>query len=170
MRRTIRNLLGLTAATAVIAVGVPALTSSASATSFASATSAATLTAGSAASSDYDEYWGSYYSKYFNGSRAKARGHVWSDDSDRIHVQGKLYDKSSPSWLCGYAQVKFENEDGDENTRWARKCGSGGYQSFHFSAHDVDNVQVRVCYWDNHNAKKKSCGKWYYIYEVDGDE
>src|SRR4051812_31072315 len=131
MRRTIRNLLGLTAATAVIAVGAPALTSSAS---------AATLTASagaSSASSDYDEYWGSYYSKYFDGSRARANGHVWSDDSDKVHVQGKLYDKYSPSWLCGYAQVKFENEDGDENTYWSKKCGASGYQSFHFSAHDV---------------------------------
>jgi hypothetical protein len=167
MRRTIRNLLGLAAATAVIAVGVPALTSSASAATLTASAGASSV---SSTSSDYDEYWGSYYSKYFDGSRAKAKGHVWSDDSDRIHVQGKLYDKYSPSWLCGYAQVKFENEDGDENTYWSRQCGGSGYQSFHFSAHDVDNVQVRVCYWDKHHASKKSCGKWYYIYEVDGDE
>jgi hypothetical protein len=55
-------------------------------------------------------------------------------------------------------------------TRTATRTSAGPESSFHFSAHDVDNVQVRVCYWDNHNAKKKSCGKWYYIYEVDGDE
>ncbi|MFF5205123.1 hypothetical protein [Streptosporangium sp. NPDC000396] len=160
MRHTIRNILGLAAATAVIAVGAPALTSSAS---------AATLTASSTAS-DYDDYWGSYYSKYYNDSRARAKGHVWSDDADRIHVDGRLYDKYSPYWLCGYVQVKFENADGDESTYWAKKCGSSGYKYFHFAQQDVDNVQVRVCYWDENQGKKKLCGKWNYIYEIDGDD
>ncbi|WP_326826527.1 hypothetical protein [Streptosporangium sp. NBC_01756] len=160
MRRTISTLLGLAAATAVIAAGAPVLATSAS---------AATVTASTTAS-DYDDYWGYDYSKYYDGSRAKAKGRVWSDGSDRIHVQGKLYDKYSPSRLCGYAQVKFENEDGDETYYWARKCGSSGYGSFHFANHDVDNVQVRVCYWDNHQDKRKYCGKWDYIYEADGGD
>ncbi len=160
MNRTVRSLLGLAAATAVLAVGVPALTSSAS---------AATATA-SSASSGYDDYWGPYYSKYYDDSRAKASGHAWSDGSGRIHVQGRLYDKYSPQWLCGYVQVKFENEDGDESYYWAKQCGSNGYRSFHFWEQDTDNVQVRVCYWDNSQAKRKYCGKWDYVYEADGGD
>ncbi|MGV9774781.1 hypothetical protein [Streptosporangium sp. NPDC003464] len=161
MRRTTRTLMGLAAATAVIAAGVPALATSAS---------AATLTASTTATSDYDDYWGYDYSKYYDDSRAKAKGRVWTDGFDRVHVRGKLYDKYSPSWLCGYAQVKFENEDGDESYYWSKKCGSSGYQNFHFWKDDVDNVQVRVCYWDNNQAKKKLCGRWDYVYEVDGDD
>ncbi|MEV7010109.1 hypothetical protein [Streptosporangium sp. NPDC051022] len=160
MNRTIRSLMGLAAATAVIAVGVPALTSSAS---------AATFTAGKAASAYDVDYWGPYYSRYFDGSRAKATGRVWDDNSDRVHVQGKLYDKNSPQWLCGYVQVKFENLDGDETYYWAKQCGSSGYRSFHFAEDDVDNVQVRVCYWDNSQAKRKYCGNWDYIYQSDDD-
>ncbi|WP_248959863.1 hypothetical protein [Sphaerisporangium perillae] len=161
MRRSIRNILGLAAASAVIAVGVPAIASSASAAT-------ATKTA-SASSYDYDDYWGYYYSKYYDGSRAKAKGHVWEDEDGRFHVEGKLYDKYSPGWLCGYVQVKFENEDGDDSTYWAKKCGSSGYRSFHFAEEDVDNIQVRVCYYDNHHGTKKYCGRWNYVYETDSE-
>ncbi|GGL00900.1 hypothetical protein Sme01_40950 [Sphaerisporangium melleum] len=160
MRRSIRNILGLAAASAVIAVGVPALAGSAS---------AATATTTSA-SADYDDYWGYYYSKYYNGSRAKAKGHVYEDEDGDFHVEGRVYDKNSPGWLCGYVQVKFENEDGDDSTYWAKKCGSSGSRYFHFSEEDVDNIQVRVCYWDNYKHAKKYCGRWNYIYEADGDE
>ncbi|WP_326646156.1 hypothetical protein OG884_16025 [Streptosporangium sp. NBC_01755] len=161
MRRSISKLLGLAAATAVIVIGVPALATPAS---------AATLTAGPAASSDYDESWGSYYSKYYDDSRASAKGRVWTDDDDRVHLQGRVYDRYSPNRLCGYVQFKFENHDGDENYYWARKCGSQGYTPFHFSEEEVDNLQVRVCYWDRSDAKKTLCGRWRYIYEVDGEE
>ncbi|WP_433247878.1 hypothetical protein ACQPYK_47805 [Streptosporangium sp. CA-135522] len=160
MRRTTRTILGLAAATAVIAAGAPAFASSASA--------ATTATAATAA--DGHDYWGYDYSKYYDDSRAKAKGSVWVDGADRVHVQGRLYDKYSPVWLCGYVQVKFENADGDESISWAKKCGSSGYQPFHFWQDDVDNVQVRVCYWDNAHAKKTLCGKWDYVYEVDGDD
>ncbi|GHH65911.1 hypothetical protein GCM10017673_10770 [Streptosporangium violaceochromogenes] len=159
MNRTTRSLLGVAAATAVLAIGVPALTSSASAT---------TATASAAAA--FDESWGPYYSKYYNGSRAKARGEVSTDNSDRVHVEGRLYDKYSPPWLCGYAQVKFENEDGDEYYYSAKKCGSNGYRPFHFVRHDVDSVQVRVCYWDNGHGKRKLCGPWDYVYQADSGE
>ncbi|MET8142625.1 hypothetical protein ABZU32_20145 [Sphaerisporangium sp. NPDC005288] len=162
MHRSIRNVLGLAAASAVIAVGLPALATSASAAT-------ATKTA-SASSYDFDDDWGYYYSKYFNGSRAKARGTVYEDEDGDFHVEGRLYDKSSPGWLCGYVQVKFENEDGDDSTYWAKKCGSSGSRYFHFSSDDVDNISVRVCYWDNHHAAKKYCGRWNYVYESDGDE
>ncbi|MER5317915.1 hypothetical protein [Streptosporangium roseum] len=160
MRRTTRTLLGLAAATAVIAAGAPVLATSAS---------AATVTASTTAASDYD-YWGYDYSKYYDDSRAKAKGRTWVDRFDRVHIEGRLYDKYSPSWLCGYVQVKFENADGDETYYWAKKCGSSGYQPFHFRQDDVDNVQVRVCYWDNNQAKRKLCGKWDYVYEVDGGD
>ncbi|MER7210813.1 hypothetical protein [Streptosporangium sp. NPDC000239] len=159
MNRTIRSLLGVAAATAVLAVGVPALTSSASAATTGTATAGAL---------DVD-FWGSYYSKYRNGSRAKANGQVW-DDGSEVHVQGRLYDKNSPWRLCGYVQVKFENADGDESYDWARQCVSSGYRSFHFSEEDVDNVQVRVCYWERPGAQRVSCGRWNYIYEADDDE
>ncbi|MEV4094088.1 hypothetical protein [Streptosporangium saharense] len=160
MNRTIRSLLGVAAATAILAVGVPALTTSAS---------AATTGAATASASDVD-FWGSYYSKYRNGSRAKASGRVWDDGDSEVHVQGRVYDSNSPSWLCGYVQVKFENTDGDESYEWARQCGSSGYRSFHYSEEDVDSVQVRVCYWDKHQAKRVYCGRWNYIYEADNDD
>ncbi|MEO3814379.1 hypothetical protein ABGB17_35735 [Sphaerisporangium sp. B11E5] len=157
MNRSIRNILGLAAASAIIAVGVPAVASSAS---------AATAPA-SAGSFEFEDDWGYYYSKWYDHSRAKAKGHVWEGHDGRIHVSGKVYDKFSPWWLCGYAQVKFENEDGDESTYWAKKCGSSGYRSFHFAEHDVDSVQVRVCYWNEHQDKKKYCGRWDYVFEAD---
>lgn len=160
MRRSISRILGLAAATAVIAIGVPAL-----------ATPASAATAAPTASNSYDEEsWGYYYSKYYDDSRAGARGSVWVDDDDRLHVRGRLYDKYSPNWLCGYAQFKFETHDGDENYSWARKCGTSGYQNFHYVADEIDNLQVRVCYWDKHDAKKTLCGKWRYIYEVESDD
>ncbi|WP_433369745.1 hypothetical protein [Streptosporangium sp. CA-115845] len=161
MRRSISKLLGLAAATAVIAIGVPALASPAS---------AATTTAGPAASSDYDEFWGSYYSKYYDDSRASAKGRVWTEDDDSVHVQGRVYDRYSPGWLCGYVQFKVEDHEGEESYYWARKCGSQGYTPFHFVREEVENLQVRVCYWDKHDAKRTLCGKWRYIYEVDGEE
>ncbi|MEV6979795.1 hypothetical protein AB0M95_00775 [Sphaerisporangium sp. NPDC051017] len=160
MRRSIRTMLGLAAATTVLAVGVPALATSANA-----ATTTKTV-----ATLDFDDSWGYYYSKYYNGSRAKARGDVWEDDDARIHVSGKLYDKNSPNWLCGYVEVKFENTDGDDSTSWAKKCGSSGYRSFHFYADDVDTAQVRVCYFDNFHNKKVYCGRWDYVYEADDQE
>ena len=150
------NILGLAAASAIIAVGVPAVAASASA-----ATAPASST-----SFDYDR-WGSYYSKWYKHSRAKAKGNVWEHHDGRIHVSGKLYDNNSPWWLCGYVQVKFENEDGDESTYWAKKCGSHGYRSFHFAEDEVDSVQVRVCYWNEHQDKKKYCGRWNYVYEAE---
>ncbi|WP_405142969.1 hypothetical protein OG589_36655 [Sphaerisporangium sp. NBC_01403] len=159
MRRSIRNMLGLAAASAVLVVGIPAMASSASA--------ATTTKAASASSLDFDDFWGYDYSKYFHGSRAKAKGHVYEDNDGSFHVEGKLYDKNSPNWLCGYVQVKFENSDGDDSTYWAKKCGSSGYRYFHFYEDDVDNIQVRVCYYDNSHGTKKYCGRWDYIYEAD---
>lgn len=161
MRRSIRNTLGLAAASAALVVGIPALATSAGAT-------AKTATTASY-DHDYDENFGWHYSKWYDGSRAKAKGHVY-DDGDYFHVEGKLYDKYSPSWLCGYVQVKFENADGDESNYWAKKCGSSGYKNFHFQEDDVDNIQLRVCYYDQHHSAKKYCGRWDYIYETDEDE
>ncbi|GII81452.1 hypothetical protein Sru01_64340 [Sphaerisporangium rufum] len=163
MRRSIRTALGLAAASTVIAVGAPAVAASA-------ATAATTTTASATAASFDRDFWGPYYSKYFHGSRAKAKGSVYEDHHGNIHVEGKVYDKGSPWWLCGYVQVKFENEDGDESTYWAKKCGSSGYRYFHYYQDEVDSIQTRVCYWDNHQAKKKYCGRWNYIYEADGEE
>ncbi|MFF0308801.1 hypothetical protein ACFYSC_15320 [Streptosporangium sp. NPDC004379] len=171
MRTTARTLLGLAAAAAVLAA-TPALASPASAATLASGTAAATTaTAVTAPGHDYDDRWGPYYSKYFGHSRAMAaRGGVWTDDSDRVHVEGRLYDRYSPSWLCGYVQVKFEDTDGDESTYWAKKCGSSGYRSFHFASEDVDSAQVRVCYWHQGEGRTKMCGRWNYVYEADGDD
>ncbi|GII84853.1 hypothetical protein Ssi03_28430 [Sphaerisporangium siamense] len=161
MRRSIRTILGLAAATTVLAVGAPALATSAS---------AATTKAGASVLDDFEDSWGYDYSKYFHGSRAKARGDVWIDRADRLHVSGRLYDKDSPRWLCGYVQVKFENTDGDESVDSAIKCGSNGYRTFHFWERDVDNAQVRVCYWDDSRDKKVYCGRWDYVYEADQDD
>ncbi|MGV9532376.1 hypothetical protein ACWDR9_01760 [Streptosporangium sandarakinum] len=170
MRTTARTLLGLATATALLAV-TPALASPASAATLAAGTAAASTTATTTASHDYDDSWGPYYSKYFGHSRAMAaRGQVWTDHSDRVHVEGRLYDRYSPSWLCGYVQVKFENSDGDESAYWAKKCGSSGYRSFHFASDDVDSAQVRVCYWNQNEGRTKMCGRWNYVYEADGDD
>ncbi|MEU8266088.1 hypothetical protein AB0B89_02890 [Sphaerisporangium sp. NPDC049002] len=157
MRRSVRTLLGIAAASTVLAVGVPAFASSASASTQGTARKVLLE----------DDFWGYNYSKYFHGSPAKAKGHVYEENDGSFHVEGKLYDKNSPNWLCGYVQVKFENEDGDESTYWAKKCGSSGYRYFHFYEDDVDNIQVRVCYYDNNHGTKKYCGRWDYIYEAD---
>ncbi|MDH2425483.1 hypothetical protein [Sphaerisporangium sp. TRM90804] len=160
MRRSLRTTLGLAAVTAVIAVGVPAAASASAVTTPATAPT-------TASGFGWEDSWGSYYSKYYNGSRAKAKGHVWEDKKGRMHVDGKLYDKHSPWWLCGYTQVKFEDEDGEESTYFAKKCGSHGARYFHFYEHDVDSIQVRVCYYNDKFDKKKSCGRWNYIYETE---
>jgi hypothetical protein len=165
MSRIARTLLG------IAAVGTTTLALTLSGTvahAAAPATPAAAPVAASAPADHYDEWYGPYYSKWFHESRAKAtKIHVW-DDGDKVHVKGKLYDKYSPWWLCGYVQVKFENEDGDDKTYWAKKCGTHGYKNFHFYEHDVDTVQVRACYWNDKLHKKVLCGKWDYIYEADG--
>ncbi|GAA5081834.1 hypothetical protein HNP84_000079 [Thermocatellispora tengchongensis] len=160
MRRTTRTLLGIAAVSATaFALALPATAANAATPAAASATA-------TASGYDYDEYWGPSYSKWAHDSRAKAHGRVWSH-GDKVHVEGKLYDKHSPWWLCGYVQIKFEDEHGDEKTYWAKKCGSNGYKYFHAWEHDVETVQARVCYWNEKFHAKKYCGKWEYIYEAD---
>jgi hypothetical protein len=161
MRRSVRNLLGLAAASAVIAIGLPAaVASSANAAT-------ATKTASASSSYDYNEYWGPYYSKWYHDYRAKARGSAYEDGDGQIHVSGKLWDKGSPKWLCGYIEVKFENSDGDEKYFTDYKCGSNGYKGFDYYWDDVDTASVRVSYWDYYHHKRVYAGKWNYVYESD---
>ncbi|MCG5215742.1 hypothetical protein [Streptosporangium sp. KLBMP 9127] len=173
MRRTTRTLLGLAAVSATaLALALPA--SAASASTVSAGGPSATIgtggpsatTVGTGVRADFEDFWGSYYSKRYNDARARARGEV-STSGSRVHVEGRVYDKNSPWWLCGYVQVKFEDEDGEEETRAAKKCGSDGYRSFRFSERHVENVQVRVCYWNERTDSKKYCGRWDYIYEAD---
>src|ERR1700730_11347712 len=87
MNRAIRTLLGVTATAGIVVLGVPALSSAASA----STTSAAGIT--STASASAFEKWGPYYSA---NELAWAKGtiRVESDeDTNTVDVKGKLHDE-----------------------------------------------------------------------------
>jgi hypothetical protein len=165
MHRSVRHLLGFAATAAVIAIGLPAAAASANAATL--TTTAASSASSATTANDFDEYWGPYYSKWYNGSQAKARGHAYDDGDGNIHVTGKLYDKHSPKWLCAYIEVKFENSDGDDRYFHDYKCGDHGYKSFDYYWDDVDNASVRVSYYDYYHHQRKYAGKWYYVYESD---
>ncbi|WP_188195237.1 hypothetical protein [Nonomuraea sp. SYSU D8015] len=153
MHRAIRALIGLAAATAVIATGAPA----------ASAASAPAGTAPTSADS-----WGPYYSKYYEGWRAHATGAAYMDHNGRLVVGGKLYDRGSPTRLCGYVQIRYEDfEPDDRGAQFysAKHCGRG-YRGFRFSEFGAGRASVRACYTDSHRGRHL-CGKWHYVYDSD---
>jgi hypothetical protein len=155
MRGTVRNLLGLAAATAVIAVAVPATASPAG------ASAAAKPLASSV------DYWGPYYSSYYNDSRVKVKGAVYLDEYDRVNVSGKLYDKGTPSYMCGYLQVKFGLLHGGGHVYTVKHCGTG-YTPFRYWEYEAETVQVRACYWNEGQETKTLCGRWNQAYPADG--
>ncbi|GLW11178.1 hypothetical protein Misp01_63060 [Microtetraspora sp. NBRC 13810] len=166
MRRLTRALLGMAAVGATsLALVLPATTAATAATT--TAVTAQTSAAVTAQTSAADRLLSS--SRWWNGdSRAQTAGRVWNT-GDRVYVEGRVQDKNSPTWLCGYTQVRFEEEDGDEKGYWARKCGSDGSNYFRFSRYDVQDVRVRTCYWDTRYDTTRLCGRWDYVYEGDRD-
>ncbi|GAA3153100.1 hypothetical protein GCM10010466_50110 [Planomonospora alba] len=167
MHRSIRRLLGLTAACGALAAGgAAALTAAAEATAPAAAAAAGFR-------ADPPERWGPVYSRYHEGSRAYAVGRYLVDEEhgDRFVVDARLYDKGSPSWLCAHLEVKFEGDDLDRSY-WARKCGSAGFARFSraVTGFGVTHVSARVCYWDDETERKKYCGKWVYLYSGGEEE
>jgi hypothetical protein len=164
MRSSIHRLFGLAAVTAVVAIGVPAVTSAAN------ASEARRLDSSSEARRSGDDGWSMYYSKYYEGARAHARAKWYIDKNGRIIVGGKLHDRGSPSRLCGYVQVRFDDyltEDRDAQYYSAKHCGSG-YKNFRFSEFDAGTADLRVCYTDAFRGRHL-CGTWQRIYANQGD-
>ncbi|MFJ2031755.1 hypothetical protein [Streptosporangium sp. NPDC087985] len=164
MRRSVRNLLGLAAVTATIGIGIPAATTTASAS-----------TAGvSSASADNNPDWGPYSS---TNSLAKASGYidvVFNDEtSDSVRITGKLwgFDRTyNPSGRCAYVRFRIEYWNHDEGD-WSsslksyKYCGAGGYKQFDFSRQDVGKAQVQVCQIGQYSRRPTRCGSWYPLAE-----
>ncbi|MDP4509637.1 hypothetical protein [Nonomuraea turcica] len=164
MRRSIHQLLGLAAATAAIAIGVPA------AATAANASEARHLDTTSQSRSFDAGPWGFYYSKSYEGGHAYARARSYVDGNGRIVVGGKLYDKRSPQRLCGYVQVRYDNfqpDDREPQYYSAKHCGSG-YRDFRFSEFGANTADLRVCFTDAYRGRHL-CGKWKRIYTSQGD-
>ncbi|MFC4056777.1 hypothetical protein ACFOWE_00575 [Planomonospora corallina] len=165
MHHPIRRLLGLTAACAIAVAGGSAVLSPAG---------AATAPVTAAFQDDPSGRWGPIYSRHYGGSRAHAVGRYELDEEhgDKFTVQARLYDRGSPSRLCGYLEVKFETDD-DERVGGAKRCGPKGFAPYGLvlTGSDVPiHLSARVCYWDTVTESKKYCGKWVYVYSASEEE
>ncbi|WP_182898837.1 hypothetical protein [Microbispora sp. H10830] len=153
MHRSIRHLLGLAAASAIVACGLPAFTSTAH------------------AADDLSADWGPVYSDYYGNGRAMARGRVWdNEDNDSFNFEARLYDRNSPARLCGYLHMRIDT-DGELWEPTIKKCGPAGFTPFTIKAWEEDipdSIRVRVCYWDTGTRTVTSCGKWRYAYRKVG--
>ncbi|MEZ0074604.1 hypothetical protein [Planotetraspora sp. GP83] len=170
MRRSVRTVIGLAATTAALAIGVPALSTAANA-STASAASA---------SSDYDGYWGPYWS---SNHLAKAKGYIDvnydDDESNSVHITGKLWDldhrTEGEGGKCAYIKFRVQNWD-DEEDDWSssfksyKYCGAGGYKQFSFYRYDVAQVQAKVCQIGLHSSYPVKCGSWNDLYNAYDDD
>ena len=164
MRRSIRTVLGLAAATASIAVAVPALSTAASASTLSSAPHHA--------SSDYNRSWGTYSSS--NGL-ARANGFIAVDysrrDDNKTRVTGRLYDldrrTSRQGGKCAYIQFRFQDFHGRWSTNSYKNCGTRGYKPISLTRYDVEEAQVRVCQAGLYNNVLTRCGSWRELYEAD---
>jgi hypothetical protein len=147
MNRTIRTLLGATATAGILALGVPALSTAASA----STTSTAGVTS-TASASNFDN-WGPYFS-YNN--KAKAKGTIsvdYNDDqSNSVEVQGKLWDLDHRTYQqggkCAYVEFTIhhfgDESDDDADTESYKWCGAGDFLRFDFQSDDVESIDVQV--------------------------
>ncbi|MEU6407178.1 hypothetical protein [Microbispora sp. NPDC046933] len=166
MHRSIRHLLGLAAASAVIACGLPALASTAHA-----ATTTTTTATTTARSDDLSADWGPVYSAYYGNGRAMARGRVWDNEDDgSFNFEARLYDRNSPARLCAYLQMRLD-VDGVKDLHTAKKCGPVGYAPYRMGVWEEDipdSIAVRVCYLDTVTRTVKLCGKWSYAYRKVG--
>ncbi|ETK35156.1 hypothetical protein [Microbispora sp. ATCC PTA-5024] len=167
MRRSVRNILGLAAVTAAVAVGVPALSTAAN---------ASTASAASSHSSDYDDYWGPYWSW---NHLAKAKGYIDvnydDDESNAVHITGKLYDLDHRTYgqggKCAYIKFRVSSWD-DEEDDWSssiksyKYCGAGGYKAISFWRYDVAQVQAKVCQVGLYSNYPVKCGSWHDLYNA----
>ncbi|MFF4777174.1 hypothetical protein [Microtetraspora fusca] len=165
MRRSIRNLLALSAVGATVALGVPAAATAASA-------STATTAGAASASAGNNPYWGPYWSK---GRFAKANGYIdvyWDDDtSNSVQVTGKLWDLDSRTerqgGKCAYVRFRFQDLDDVDDVSPSFKsykyCGAGGSKSFSVQRSDLRSVQVQVCQIGLYGRYPTKCGYWYWL-------
>jgi hypothetical protein len=121
---------------------------------------------GAAQSTSEDVQWGPVYSAPFQGSRARADGRTWDDeDNGSFNAVARLYDRNSPSWLCGYLQIKMTNPDEWDEPRYhtVKKCGPNGHGRFQIRAWEEEvpeTITIRVCYWDQRTGRPTRCGAW----------
>ncbi|WP_327048636.1 hypothetical protein OG320_12550 [Microbispora sp. NBC_01189] len=172
MRRSIT--LGLAAATAVTALGLPALTTAASA-----APASAAASASHHDDWDYSEWWGTYWS---SNHLAKAKGHIDvnydDEESNRVHLTGKLYDLDNRTYRHGgkCAYIRFRVQDWeDSEDDWSssfksyKYCGAGGYKQINFWRYDVAQVQAQVCQIGLNSRFPVKCGRWQELYNAYDD-
>mgnify|MGYP006976766085 CR=1 FL=1 len=165
MRRSIRTLLGVTAAAGIVALGVPAL----------AAPAAASSASGTAASTAQFRHWGPYFSA--NG-KAKAQGTVfvkWSPHrkGNVVQVKGRLTDRDFRTLEQGgkCALVRFQlHYKGEPKFAWIigpsyRWCGADkAPRSFSFTDRDVDGIRAQVCQVPKFGGAAISCGTYKPVY------
>ncbi|GAA0435023.1 hypothetical protein Acor_32370 [Acrocarpospora corrugata] len=161
----IRKILGLTAVTAILTVGVSGV-----AATTANASPAKTQTvADSPHDWGYEEDWGSYYS---HGGKAKAKGWIDVDyskhEDNKVRVSGSLYDLDHRGSKCAFVKFRTNDWDGHEfdwDNFWSYKeCG--WKKSFKFTKYDVSQIQVQVCQINKHGGAPYKCKGWNTIYSA----
>ncbi|GIH26944.1 hypothetical protein Aph01nite_52540 [Acrocarpospora phusangensis] len=159
----VRQILGATAATAILAFGAIGLTSTPA--------SAAPTTSAKIASADwdYDDDWGSYWSW---NHKAKAKGWIEVEydhhEDNKVEVGGKVYDKDHRNSKCGYVKFRSYDWDGgkwDWDHVWGYKA-CGWDKPFHFTKHDIAKLQVQVCQINKWGGAPFKCGQWKTIYDA----
>lgn len=150
MHPTIRRLLGVAAAFAVTMAGGLVAASP----------------AGAAASADEDTF--RLYSRYYKGARALAVGRWQADEEvERFVIQGRLYDKGSPRWLCARLYITYAWSE-DEDTLVDDKCGSSGFTRFRYvlrDEHFPSKVEAQICYWNRRKQDDTRCGRVVTLYD-----
>ncbi|GLX02742.1 hypothetical protein [Microtetraspora sp. NBRC 16547] len=162
MRRSVPNLLALAAVTATVALGIPAISTAAS----------ASTTGTASASADNNPYWGPYWSR---NRLAKTNGYIdiyWnSDTSNSINITGKLWDLDSRTQRqggkCAYVKFRFQDlddvDDSSPSFKSYKYCGSGGSRDFSVQRSDLRSVQVQVCQIGGYSKYPTKCGYWYWL-------
>ena len=160
MRRSVSNLLGLAAVTATLALGIPALSTAASAST------------AQAASASGNPYWGPYWSA---NRLAKANGYIdvyWDGDtSNSVRIKGTVWDLDDRTQhqggKCAYVRFRFQDlDDADDSSPTFKSythCGSGGHKDFNVARHDLATVQVQVCQIGLGSRHPSQCGYWYWL-------
>lgn len=157
MRRSIRTLLGVTAAAGIVALGVPAV-----------ASPAAAATAGTSPAVE----WRTLGEHYSANAKAKFEGDMtirWSADGERnrVRVRGRLADLDYRTFEQGgkCALVKFDIRYlGEPDYAWIigpryRWCGADkAPRFFSFKDRQVDAVRVQVCQIDKYSGRVEACG------------
>ncbi|MFC5815001.1 hypothetical protein [Nonomuraea harbinensis] len=160
MRRSLRTVLTLAAASAATAVvmGAPA---------------AASTDPQPLIMNPPTQNWGSYYSSNF---KAKAKGTVkanWNPahTQNDVRIKGKLYDLDfrtlQQGGKCAFVQIRVHHLY-QPNWKWDaagayKLCNAGHVKNFTFWKHNVDKVRIRVSqigYYSNNLTKR---GAWHQV-------